>query len=273
MAGKRKTDEAGAGAIRVGIGGWTFEPWRGTFFPADLRQADELNYASRALSAIEINGTFYSTPKPGSCAKWAAETPDGFVFSVKASRYIVNRKELATAGESMERFLASGLADMGPKLGPMLWQLPPFKKFDAADIGGFFKLLPKTLGKLKLRHAIEVRHDSFANAEFVALARKHNVAIVLVDSDKHPLIADVTADFTYARLERCSEAVATGYPPADLKKWAARADSWAKGDTPGDLKTLGPKPEPIPRDVFMFFISGDKVKAPAAAQALIKLTT
>jgi uncharacterized protein YecE (DUF72 family) len=257
--------------IRVGIGGWTFEPWRGTFYPADLRQADELNYASRALTAIEINGTFYSTPKPGSCAKWASDTPDDFVFSVKASRYIVNKKELASGKESLDRFLASGLADMGPKLGPILWQLAPFKKFDAGDIEGFFKLMPKKLGKHALRHAIEVRHESFAVPAFVDLARKHGVAIVLVDSDKHTMIADPTADFTYARLERCEEKNATGYTPAALKTWAARAKAWAKGDTPADLDLIGSKPAKAPRDVFMFFISGDKVRAPAAAQAMIKL--
>jgi uncharacterized protein YecE (DUF72 family) len=257
--------------IRIGIGGWTFEPWRGAFYPSDLKQADELRYASRALTAIEINGTFYSTPKPGSCAKWAAETPDDFVFSVKASRYIVNRKELATAQESIERFMASGLEDMAAKLGPILWQLPPFKKFEAQDIAGFFKLLPKKLGKLKLRHAIEVRHASFAAPEFIALARKHNVAIVLVDSEKHPLIADVTSDFVYARLERCREALPEGYPPAELKTWAARATTWVNGETPKGLDLIGDKPEKTPRDVFMFMISGDKVRAPAAAQALIKL--
>jgi uncharacterized protein YecE (DUF72 family) len=257
--------------IRVGIGGWTFEPWRGTFYPADLKQADELRYASRALTAIEINGTFYSTPKPGSCRKWAEEAPDDFVFSVKASRYIVNRKELATAKESMDRFLGSGLEDMGAKLGPLLWQMPPFKKFDADDIAGFFALLPEKLGKLKLRHAVEVRHASFASSEFVALARKHNVAIVLVESEKHPLITDVTSDFIYARLERCREDLPEGYRPAELKTWAARANAWAKGETPSDLSLLGDKPEKTPRDVFMFMISGDKVRAPAAAQALIKL--
>jgi uncharacterized protein YecE (DUF72 family) len=203
--------------IRVGIGGWTFEPWRGPFYPAGLKHADELAFASRAVTAIEINGTYYMSPKPASFRKWASETPHGFVFSVKASRYIVNRKDLAAAGESIERFVGGGLAELGDKLGPVLWQLAPTKRFSPAEIDAFLGLLPKSLAGRPMRHALEVRHPTFQCAEFVALARHHGVAVVLADSDKYPLIADITGDFAYARLQRCSEAEPAGYPRAALK--------------------------------------------------------
>jgi uncharacterized protein YecE (DUF72 family) len=241
-----------AGKIRVGIGGWTYAPWRGTFYPEKLSQKKELEYASRALTSIEINGTYYSTFKPPSWTKWRDETPDDFVFSVKASRFCTNRRELAAAGESVERFISQGLGILGDKLGPINWQFMGTKKFDAEDMGAFLKLLPKKVDGVALRHALEVRHPSFKDKKFYDLARKHNVAIVYADHDEHPEIDEPTADFTYARLMRTQEDIKTGYAPADLTRWANQAKAWAKKG-----------------DVFIYFISGAKVRAPAAAQALI----
>jgi len=257
--------------IRVGIGGWTYAPWRGTFFPKGLAHAKELHFASRALSAIEINGTYYSTMKPQSFQKWHDETPDDFVFSVKASRFSTNRKELASAKDSIDRFISSGLSALGDKLGPILWQFAPTKKFDAEDFEAFLALLPKSLERRTLRHALEVRTDTFVCEEFIALARKYNAAIVLADSDKYPLIADVAADFLYLRLQRSSEKYEWGYSPAAIKSWAERAQAWSKGSAPKDLKTLAkPAKAAKSRDVFVFMIGGDKIRAPAAAQALLK---
>lgn len=256
--------------IRVGIGGWTYEPWRGTFYPEGLKHADELKYASSKLTAIEINGTFYRTQSPASFAKWRDETPDGFVFSLKGHRAVVNKKVLAEAGEGIDWFLKSGVTELGDKLGPLLWQFAPYKKFDAEDFGAFLALLPKETAGLALRHVVEVRHDSFLVPEFVDLIRKHNVAVVYADSDDYPAIADVTADFVYARLQRSQEAVETGYPAADLDVWAKRSKTWEKGGEVEDLPRFGKsKAKKAARDVFVFMIAGDKVRAPAAAQALI----
>jgi uncharacterized protein YecE (DUF72 family) len=241
------------GKIRVGIGGWTFEPWRGVFYPEKLSQKKELAYAAGKLSSIEINGTYYSTFKPASWIKWRDETPADFVFAVKGSRFCTNRKVLASAGESVERFIGQGLAELGPKLGPINWQLMGTKKFDAADIGAFFDLLPKVVGGVPLRHALEVRHESFRTEQFYDLARKHQVAIVFADDDTFPKIDEATAAFTYARLMRAEEGVETGYPAKALDTWAKQAEAWAKRG-----------------DAFVYFISGAKVRNPAAAQALIE---
>ncbi len=257
--------------IRVGIGGWTYAPWRGTFYPEGLKQADELAYAASKLTAIEINGTFYRTQSPASFAKWRDETPEGFVFSVKGHRAIVNKKKLAEAGEALDWFFKSGVTELGDKLGPVLWQLAPFKKFDADDLAAFLALLPKEAGGLTLRHVLEVRSKSYLNAEFVDLIRKHGVAVVYADSDDYPAIADVTADFVYARLQRSAEDIATGYSAADLDGWAGRAKTWAAGGEPDDLPRFGKvKPKKVKRDVFVFMIAGAKVRAPAAATALIE---
>jgi uncharacterized protein YecE (DUF72 family) len=262
--------------IRVGIGGWTFEPWRGTFFPKDLPKTQELSYASRQLTALEINATFYRTQKPSTFRKWAAETPEDFVFSVKAPQYATNRKVLAEAGPMIEVFLKSGLTELGPKLGPLFWQLAPTKKFDREDYGAFLKLLPKELKGLPLRHAIEAKHPSFATPEAVALAQQNSVAIVMVDSEKNPLIPDLTADFSYLRLQNTSEDVPTGYPPAEVKAWSKRLKSLAAGVVPGDLQAIADsgakttRAAKADRDVFAYVISGAKVRAPIAAIALLK---
>jgi len=243
-----------AGKIYVGIGGWTFEPWRGVFYPKGLTQKRELQYASANLTSIEINGTYYSSFKPESWAKWRAETPAGFVFSVKASRFTTNRKELAAAGESVERFIGQGMNELGDRLGPINWQFMGTKKFDFADFEGFLKLLPREVGGLPLRHALELRHPSFKDERFYDLARRHNVAIIFADSpDKFPEIDEPTADFTYARLMGTKEDVDTGYTAKELDGWAKRAKEWAKRG-----------------DVFLYMISGAKVRAPAAAMALIE---
>jgi uncharacterized protein YecE (DUF72 family) len=258
--------------IRVGIGGWVFAPWRGEFYPKGLPQARELEHASRKLTSIEINGTFYRTQKPDSFRKWAQETPDDFVFSLKGPQFATNRRVLAEAGESVERFFKSGVLELKSKLGPILWQMAPTKKFDPEDFEAFLALLPRELDGRSIRHVVEVRQQSFLTPEFIALLRKFSVAVVLVESDKHPLIADVTSDFVYARLQGTSEKEKTGYAPKALDLWAKRARSWEDGGAPDDLPTIaGEAPAKARRDVFIYMISGAKVRAPAAAMALIEI--
>jgi len=261
-----------ASCIRVGVGGWTFEPWRGVFYPEGLAQKRELEFASHKLTAIEINGTYYGSQKPESFAKWRTETPDGFLFTLKGPRFATNRRVLAEAGESIDRFFKSGVTELGEKLGPVNWQFMATKKFDADDFEGFLKLLPDKVGGVPIRHAVEVRHDSFKVPEFVALARKHGVAIVHAGDSEFPAIADPTAPFIYARIMGTSEAHPAGYAPAALDGWADYARSWARGEVPakiaGDLVD-GP-PKAGPREVFLFVISGFKPRNPAAAMALIE---
>jgi uncharacterized protein YecE (DUF72 family) len=260
--------------IRVGVGGWTYEPWRGTFFPPGLPHAQELHYASRRLTSIEINGTFYRTQTPKSFRKWAEETPDDFVFSVKGPRYAVNRTVLAEAGPSVARFLESGVTELGPKLGPILWQFAPFKKFDAADFGAFLDLLPRTFDGHALRHVVEVRHKSFVAPAFVDLLRKHLISVVYADSEDYPAIADTAGDFVYARLQRTVEDEPAGYAPSELDAWVRRFRAWAAGGEPDDLPRVGAvAPAPgagKPRDCFVYFISGAKVRAPHAAMAFLE---
>lgn len=241
-----------ASSIRIGVGGWTFEPWRGPFYPAGLAQKKELAFASRALTSIEINGTYYSSFKPATWRAWHDETPDGFVFAVKASRYTTNRKVLAEAGPSIEKFLDQGLCALGPKLGPINWQFMPTKKFDAHDFAAFLALLPNSWDGQTLRHALEVRHPSFACEAFTRLARSHGAAIVYAQGDDVPEIDARTVDFTYARIMRAREQLDTGYAPAEITALAKRARAWSKHG-----------------NVFCYFISGAKVRNPAAAQALI----
>lgn len=256
--------------IRVGIGGWVFAPWRGDFYPKGLAQARELAHASRSVTSIEINGTFYRTQKPDSFRKWADETPDDFVFSLKGPQFATNRRVLAEAGPSIERFFASGVLELKSKLGPVLWQMAPTKRFDPEDFAAFLALLPQRLDGKPIRHVVEVRHPSFVTPAFIELLRKFSVAVVLVDSAKHPLVADVTGDFVYARLQRTEGTVKTGYQPAMLDVWANRAKLWESGGAPDDLPTITDKaPAKSRRDVFLYMISGAKVRAPAAAMALI----
>jgi uncharacterized protein YecE (DUF72 family) len=240
--------------IRVGIGGWTFPPWRGPFYPEGLPHAQELSHASRRVTTIEVNGTFYGSQKPATFRRWADETPDGFVFSLKAPRYAVNRRELAGAGPSMERFVASGIEELGDKLGPILWQLPPTKAFDAVDLAAFLALMPREVSGRPLRHALEVRHASFRDDRLARLLREHGVALVLADDDTYPMLTERTAGFTYARLRRCSETEPTGYGAAALDEWAGRFKRLATGTGP----------------CFAYFINGAKIHAPAAAMALIE---
>ena len=257
--------------IYTGVGGWTYEPWRGVFYPKGLPHARELSYAAEHLTSIEVNGTFYSTQSPKTFRKWASEVPDEFVFSLKGPRYAVNRRVLREAGDSIKRFLDSGITELGAHLGPLLWQFAPTKKFDAADFGGFLELLPKTFDGRTLRHAIEVRHDSFKTPAFIALLRKFDMPVVFAEHATYPAIADITGDFVYARLQKGNEKLKAGYPPNALDQWAKRAQSWARGGEPNDLpkvdKTSAAKQ---PRDVFIYFIHEAKLRAPAAAMALIE---
>ena len=259
-----------AGVVRVGIGGWVFPPWRNNFYPEGLAQKNELEFASRQLSAIEINATYHRLQKPASFAKWRDATPPGFVFSIKGSQYVTNRRVLGEAGEAIGRFMASGLAELGPKLGPIVWQFATTKIFDADDFGAFLDLLPRKLEGQAVRHAVEVRHPSFMSAEFLALVRRHGVATVFADSDKHPSFADTSGDFVYARLMMTESRHKTGYPPERIRFWADAARTWAAGEAAEGLprvEAAAGKAEP--RDVFAFFISGAKERAPAAARAML----
>ncbi len=260
-----------SGDIRVGVGGWTYEPWRDNFYPPGLKHAAELAYASSRLTAIEINATYYRLQSPTSFAKWRDATPADFVFAIKASRYCTNRRVLADAGEAIERFFASGMAELGPKLGPVVWQFAPTKRFDADDFAAFLTLLPATLGPLRLRHAVEVRHASFMCPEYVALARKHGVATVFADSSEYPSFADVSADFVYGRLMKTAAGVETGYEPDAIATWARSVRTWASGGEPQELPRVDASAlvPATPRDVFIFFISGAKERAPAAAMATL----
>jgi uncharacterized protein YecE (DUF72 family) len=257
--------------IYVGIGGWTFAPWRGAFYPKGLPHAQELAYAASRLTSIEINATFYRTQTPATFRKWAAEVPAGFIFSVKGPRFATHRRELKNARESVERFLGSGVLELDEHLGPLLWQFPPTKKFDEADFGGFLQLLPHELDGHRLRHAVEVRHPSFRVPAFVALLRHFAVPVVFSEHATYPAIADATGEFLYLRLQMGRDAVATGYPAKAIADWAGRIRAWAAGKTPDDLPRIASiKPKAKPRDVFAYFIHEGKKRAPAGAMALIE---
>ena len=269
MSAENLASGAARGRVRVGVGGWTFEPWRNNFYPAGLSHDKELAYASRQLSVIEINGTYYGLQKPATFAKWREQTPADFVFSLKASRHTTNRRVLAEAGESIERFVHSGIAELGTKLGPIVWQFAPTKRFDAADFERFLDLLPRAVQGLPLRHAVDVRHESFKSAEYLALARRHRVATVFTESADYPALADVTGDFIYTRIMRTDNQFPQGCAPQVLDQIAECALLWHQGQEPQGLPRVEPPlPKTAPRDVFVFFISGAKEKAPAAAMAL-----
>jgi uncharacterized protein YecE (DUF72 family) len=260
------------GHIRIGIGGWTYAPWRDTFYPAGTPKSRELDYASRQVTAIEVNGTFYRLQTPAVFRKWHDATPDDFIFAIKAPRFIVQRKDLSTAGTAVERFVSSGITELATKLGPILWQLSPTKRFDAGELTAFLGLLPAAAGNTALRHALEVRDPSFMNPEFLGIARQHGVAVVFEDDANYPACADLTAKFVYARLRRSAASVKTGYSLDALKRWARRAQRWAEGQEPRDLPRITGKTTPVAaRDVFVFFINGAKERAPAAAQKLLAL--
>jgi uncharacterized protein YecE (DUF72 family) len=261
--------------VYVGIGGWTFEPWRASFYPEDLPHKRELEFASRQMTSIEINGTYYGTQKPESFAKWRDETPDEFIFSLKGPRFATNRKQLAEAGPSIERFLSSGVLELKDKLGPINWQFLPTKRFDPVDFQAFLKLLPKSAEGRALRHVVEVRHESFKTPAFIDLLRAYQIGVAFTDKDGFPHIPDLTAAFVYARLQRSSEDIETGYAAADLDIWAKRAYAWSQGDTPAGLNLVAApeKNTPKRRDVFLYMINGFKPKAPFAAMALIKKLT
>jgi uncharacterized protein YecE (DUF72 family) len=260
------------GRIYVGIGGWTFEPWRGVFYPKGLPQAKELSYAGERLTSIEVNGTFYRSQTPATFRKWANEVPDGFVFALKGPRFTVNRRVLAEAGDSIKRFLDSGITELGDRLGPLLWQFAPYKKFDPADFEKFLEALPDKFDGRALRHVIEVRHDSFKTPEFIALLRSFKMPPVYTDHAIYPNIADIAGDFVYARLQRGKDTVPTAYPPKQLVEWSGRLQSWAQGKQPKDLPRVDAKHKPkvAARDVFAYVIHEGKVRAPAAAMALIE---
>lgn len=257
--------------IRTGIGGWTYPPWRGgVFYPEGLAHKRELAYASRAVGVIEVNGTFYRLQTPASFRQWRAEVPDGFVFALKGSRYVTNRKLLAEAGESIARFVGQGIVELGDQLGPICWQLAATKRFDPGDMAAFLALLPASHEGLALRHAIEVGHESFACAEFVNLARQAGVAIVWSEDPNRVPIADRTGGFAYLRCQDLHTDIPTGYPPEGLDRLARLCRCWEAGEVPDGLPYRGDPADSrgAPGEVFAFMINGAKERAPAAAIAL-----
>ncbi|HZZ62949.1 MAG TPA: DUF72 domain-containing protein [Roseiarcus sp.] len=263
--------EDGSGRIRIGVGGWNYEPWRGGFYPKGLPHNRELEFASRKLTSIEIDSTYYGSKTPETFARWRDAAPDDFVFAVKGSRFATNRRVLAEAGPSIERFFKSGVTELKGKLGPVNWQFAATKRFDPDDFGAFLKLLPSSVDGLAIRHAVEVRNDSFRTAEFVALARTHGVAVVIAGDSRFPCIADLTASFVYARAMGTIEAEELGYAGDALDAWANRARAWGKGGTASDLPLFGaPVADDAGRDVFLYVISGFKALNPAAAMSLIE---
>ncbi len=282
-----------AGCVRIGISGWRYAPWRGKFYPKGLRQKDELAYAAGKFRTVEINGTFYSLQSPDSFRRWADETPVGFVFAVKGPRFITHMLKLSRPEQPLANFFANGLLALGPKLGPILWQLPPNFRFNPERLEAFFNLLPRDTeaasrlarrhdhrvkGRTALaidrrrpiRHAIEIRHDSFRTADFIALLRKHRIALVCADTVEWPLLMDLTADFVYCRLHGSEILYSSGYDDRALKRWAARVSAWAKGGEPKDALRVsaGPAPQRSRRDVYVYFDNDAKVRAPVDAERL-----
>ena len=259
-----------AGAIRVGIGGWDYAPWRETFYPPGLAKTKQLEHASRQVTAIEINATYYKLQSPELYARWAKAVPDGFKFALKGSRYCSNRKVLGEGGEAVARFCGQGFTELGDRLGPIVWQLMATKRFDPDDIRNFLALLPAEVAGVRLDHAIEVRHESFRDPAFVALARAAGVAIVFGDGADFPCFADLSGDFAYARLQGARADEPNGYSPSELDRWANIARAWSQGKSPEGLPTTAPPPPAEPRDTYLFMINGAKERAPAAATALLE---
>jgi uncharacterized protein YecE (DUF72 family) len=262
----------GSGRIRVGIGGWIYAPWRGSFYPKGLKQAEELHFAASHLTSIEINATHYRLQSKASFRRWAEAAPEGFAFSVKGPRLVTQQKVLAETGSFIRRFVDSGLAELGPKLGPVLWQFAPSKRFDAADFAKFLEHLPRELDGRKLNHVVEPRNASFRDPAFIKLLRDAGVTAAYTDAETWPNMADITGDVVYARLQRGDDTLAAAYAPADLDAWAGRAKIWATGAPPPDLSRAdtGHEHQAKPRDVFIYFIHEGKLRAPAAAMALIE---
>jgi uncharacterized protein YecE (DUF72 family) len=266
----RAKTQSTAGIIRIGIGGWSYAPWRETFYPPEVPKTRELEYASRQLTAIEINSTFYRLQTPSVFARWRDTTPEHFMFSLKAPRFVMQRRTLAEAGESVERFLSSGVTELADRLGPILWQFAPNRSFDAADVDRFLQLLPPEAAGVRLRHVIEARHASFVQPQFIDLLRKYRVASVYTDSAKYPSFADTTTDFIYARLMCSVSSIETGYTKPALDQWKQRVRTWSQGHVAEDLIRVESQPiVAMPRDVFLYFINGAKERAPAAARTLI----
>lgn len=258
------------GAVRVGVGGWDYDPWRESFYPPKLPRSKQLDHMAARLTAVEISATYYKLQRPELFERWAKAVPDGFRFAIKGSRFCSNRKRLGEAGEAVERFCGQGLSELGDKLGPVLWQFMATKTFDPDDFRAFLALLPRKAAGVPLRHVVEPRHESFRDPAFVAMARAAKVAIVFADAGEFPCIADLSGDLVYARLQRSREEVATGYPAAELDRWAEVAKGWARGESPGGLPYCAAPPAPRTRDTYVFFISGAKEHNPAAAEALIE---
>jgi uncharacterized protein YecE (DUF72 family) len=264
--------ETSSAKIRIGVGGWNYAPWRGAFYPKGLAQDRELEFSSRKLTSIEIDSTYYGSKTPDSFRKWRDATPDDFVFAVKGPRFATNRRILAEAAPSIERFFSSGVTELKHKLGPVNWQFATTKRFDPDDFGAFLTLLPASVGGLAIRHAVEVRNESFRDPAFVALARERGVAVVIAGDSKYPQIAEVTAPFVYARIMGTVEDEASGYSRDQLDLWAKRAKVWAAGGAPEGFDTAAPPAEALPREVFLYVISGFKARNPLAAMALIERT-
>ena len=261
------------GKIHIGIGGWAYEPWDESFYPEKLAKKRQLEYAASKLTSIEINSTYYGPQKPATFARWRDETPDGFVFSLKAPRFSTNRRVLAEAGEGIEKFITGGIMELKEKLGVINWQFMGTKKFDPVDFEAFLKLLPKRVDGHDLRHAVEVRHDSFNSPDFITLLREYGVAVVIAGDSKFPQFADMTAPFAYLRIMGTSESEPAGYSKGELDQWAARAQAIATGEVPEGLRTITPSvADNAARDVYLYVISGYKAHNPHAAMALIERT-
>jgi uncharacterized protein YecE (DUF72 family) len=281
------------GEVRIGLSGWTYKSWRGHFYPKGLPQNRELAHVASVFPTVEVNGTFYSMQRPDAFGRWSELTPDDFVFAVKGPRFLTHMKRLNEPRAPLANFIASGLLRLDGKLGPILWQLPPSFRFDAEKLDAFFSLLPRTTqtaaacgrhhdhrlkarawlrpaGRHRLRHALEVRHKSFCNSDFIELLRRHDVALVCADTVDWPLLMDLTSDFVYCRLHGSRELYRSGYSTAELRRWARRIRSWRDGKPMHDGTFIGRPARAVPRDVFLYFDNTDKLKAPRDAQALMR---